>query len=219
MFPTRLGRACAAAALALIAAPRVAAAQPVVDPAGDFLPTFTGPFNGDLDVLSAGVFFDGANFIFRSTQNGPINTTPGALDAWGVNRGTGIPGFAAPPISLPGILFDAVVVLDPGGTSRVVYLTGGAPALLPLGAVTFAGGLLEAVVPAALLPSTGFALLDYTANLWPRLLPPPGNEDSISDFAPNATNLGVTAIPEPSAALLLAPALLAVAAARRRRTR
>src|SRR5262249_35978017 len=63
-------------------------ASVITDPAGDFLTTFTtGPRNGDLDVLSAEVLFDGTNFTFTSTENGPIGTTDGSVFVWGVDRG------------------------------------------------------------------------------------------------------------------------------------
>ena len=47
-----VGAAAALAALAL--APGLAQATTVTDPVGDFLPTYTGPLNGDMDVIAAG---------------------------------------------------------------------------------------------------------------------------------------------------------------------
>jgi hypothetical protein len=35
-----------------------AVAAPVADPAGDFLASYAGPQNGDLDVISSEVFYD-----------------------------------------------------------------------------------------------------------------------------------------------------------------
>jgi len=84
LFRPKLGNspllAFAALALGVAAAPLSAA--PILDAPNDFLPTFNGPHNGDLDVLSAEVFYDGTNFTFRSTENGAIGTTPDGLFVW-----------------------------------------------------------------------------------------------------------------------------------------
>ena len=72
----------------------------ISDPAGDFLPSYTGPQNGDLDVLSAQVFFNGSDFRFTSTLNGAIGATPNAIYVWGIDRGAGTPGF---PTIAPGV--------------------------------------------------------------------------------------------------------------------
>ncbi len=85
MSVTSLRLTLAALGLALAAAPAVA--TPITDPAGDFLSSFAGPHNGDLDVLSAEALFDGVNFTFRSTENGPIGTTAEGLFVWGIDRG------------------------------------------------------------------------------------------------------------------------------------
>jgi hypothetical protein len=205
-----------AGAVALAAATPAsnAAAQLVADPAGDFLASYVGPRNGDLDVLGATVFFDGATFRFASRSAGSIGTTAGALFVWGVDRGRGTARFG--PLA-PGVLFDAVVVLNPGGTSTVNDLITGTSAVLPVGAVAFAGADLRATVPASLLPTLagGFAQSAYTANLWPRV--GAGNNNQISDFAPDNSNLAVNVVPEPATALLLLPAAGVLAAVMRRR--
>src|SRR5437588_10505763 len=90
----------------------------IVDPPNDFLPTFTtGPRNGDLDVLSAQVFFDGKNFTFTSTENGAIGTTEGSVFVWGVDRGFHQAFFGS---FRPGVLFDIAVVFFPDLTGLVV---------------------------------------------------------------------------------------------------
>ena len=203
-----------AVALAAAAPASRAAAQLVADPAGDFLASYVGPRNGDLDVLGANVFFDGATFRFASRSAGAIGTTSGALFVWGVDRGRGTARFG--PLA-PGVLFDAVVVLNPGGTSTVNDLINGTSTVLPVGAVSFAGADLSATVSAALLPmlAGGFAQSAYTANLWPRV--GAGNNNQISDFAPDNRNLAVAVIPEPATAALLLPAVGVLAAVMRRR--
>ena len=84
---------------------------------------------------------------------------------------------------------------------------------LAASATTLSGNGLDVLVPGALLPSTGFAVAQYTVNLWPRS----GltNNNQIADFAPDNTNFGVT-VPEPVSAALLGSSVLALVASRRR---
>ncbi len=206
-------RAALAAAALVSAAP--AAAQRADDAAGDFLPTYTGPRNADVDITQVDFTWNGSDtFQLFSRSAGAVGQTPGALFVWGVDRGQGSAGF---PALAPGVLFDAVVIVNPLGASTVRDLVSGAVSTLPVGAVRFLGAELTVDVAAALLPSRGLAPGAYTANLWPRV--GTGNNAQISDFAPNNSNVLVTTTPEPGAALLVAPALaLAAAAARRRRS-
>jgi len=210
----RSAAALATTLVAALAAAAPASAQLVADASGDFLSTYVGPRNGDVDVLGANVFYDGSTFRFVSRSNGAIGTTAGALFVWGIDRGQGIARFG--PLA-PGVTFDAVVVIDPLGSTTVRDLVSGVATTLPVGAVSFMGGDLTAVVSAGLLPSLGvFAPSRYTANLWPRV--GNGNNNQISDFAPDNTNLAVLATPEPGTFLLALPALGALAVFRRRRT-
>lgn len=197
--------------------PTAAAAQ-VSDPAGDFLPSYAGPrnpvTNGDLDVRTAGFFFNGSTYRFTSTSSANIGSTPGGFFVWGVNRGAGTQGF---PVIAPGVLFDMVIIVNPGGTSTVRDLTNAQATNLAAGAVSFLGTSLTVDVPAALLPSRGFAATAYTANLWPRGFQ--GGDNAISDFAPDNSNITVQVTPEPGTALLLLPALaMAAMVCRRQRT-
>lgn len=158
-----------------------------VDARGDFLATFAGPTNPDLDVRRTEVTFDGTNYIFESTSAGAIGTTPGALFVWGVDRGQGIARFRD---LATGVHFDLVVVVQPGGTSVVRDLTpGGVPQTLPAANVTFTGNDLRVTVPATLLPSRGFSQERFTVNLWPRT--GVGNDNQIADFAPDNSNVPV----------------------------
>src|SRR4051812_40016239 len=152
-------------ALGVTSAPLFAA--PISDEAGDFLSTLDGPRNGDLDVFSAEVVFDGVNFTFRSTENGSIGTTPGSLFVWGVDRGLHNPFFGS---FRDGVLFDVVVVLRPDLTGTVIdFSPDQAPAQdLAPGSVTVDGNTIAGVVPASLLPSKGLLAVDYQMNLWPR---------------------------------------------------
>src|SRR3954470_14745205 len=72
-----------------------------IDPTGDFLSSYTGPHNGDLDVVNFDAQFDGTTFTFSSTSNAAIGTTPGGIFVWGVDRGAHTAGFGA---FRPGVL-------------------------------------------------------------------------------------------------------------------
>ncbi len=185
-----------------------------VDPAGDFIPTYTGPRNGDLDVLQANVQYDGQNFRFGTTLNGPIGLTPTGLYVWGFDRGAGTARFGA---VASGVTFDSVVVFTAGGAGRIVDLTNGQQTVLDPANIHISGSTLTAEFPTSLLPSQGFSTDAFTWNLWPRS--GSGGIEVISDFAPDNSNLRVQAVPEPGtlALLLGGGAALARFAARRKR--
>lgn len=201
-------------ALALaVAAP--ARAQ-LTDPVGDFLSTYTGPRNPDLDILSIGFEFDNVStFRFVSTSAGAIGTTPGAPFVWGIHRGAGVADFAR--LGLPDIKFDALVALIPGSTSLFVDLTTGQQSALAADAVRYSGNTLEAFVPLALLSPRGWAPTAYTANLWPRSAPVLNDDGVISDFAPDDRNAAVAVTPEPATWALLGAGVLTIGAVARRR--
>lgn len=195
-----------------------AGAVPASDPAGDFLAGYTGPRDAELDVLRVDFTYDGGTFTLSSTEAGPISASSGALFVWGVDRGAGGQGF---PIIAPGVLFDAVVVVNPtAGTTTVRDLTSGSATTLDASSFRVAGDDLTVDVPADLLPSRGFLPAAYTANLWPRS--GAGGDPVISDFAPDDGNIAVTvlpaAVPEPVSVILVASGLVGMAAFRRRRT-
>ncbi|MBV9881274.1 MAG: hypothetical protein JO180_12295 [Gemmatirosa sp.] len=213
----RRSLATSLAAVAVLAAPLAARAQGhAIDPEGDFIPSYTvGPHSPDLDVLEAWFTLDGNGFHLRSRQAGPIDPTSGHLFVWGVNRGQGSQGF---PAIAPGVLFDAVLAINPGAaTNSVRNLLTATSTPLPAGAVSFHGNILQIDVPLALLPSSGFALDQFTANLWPRS--GAGGQNVIADFAPDNSNITVSTTPEPATALLVAPVLVGMLAVRRRRSR
>ena len=191
----------------------VAAPAPLADATGDFLPSYTGPLNADLDVRSSQVRLAAGVFDFTATLGGTIGTTPGGFYVFGVNRGAGTARFGA---LASGVLFDSVVVVNNDGTGFARDLLSGISTSLAPSAISFAGSSLSAFVDASLLPSAGFALADYTYNLWPRS--PGAGIAAISDFAPDNSNASVTSVPEPASwALLIAGFGIVGAAARRRR--
>ena len=165
----------------------------VTDPAGDFVPSFTGARNPDIDVVSFFTTFDGTTFHIGGTMNGAIGALPTSLYVIGFDRGAGTPRFAA--INEPGVLFDSVVTLTGKGVATVNLLAPTASSTpLPDNAVHISGASFEIDVPAALLPSAGLQPSDYRVNLWPRDVSQAGNA-AISDFAPENAVLGVSRTP------------------------
>ena len=85
-----------------------------------FLPTYTGPKNGDVEIASASAVIEGADLVLSATAEAPIGTTPGADYVWGVNTvGAGAPA----PFSSEGfnkVLFNNAVVAKPGGPGVTV---------------------------------------------------------------------------------------------------
>lgn len=199
-------------------------ANTIIDPAGDFLGSYTGPQNGDLDILSASARFDGSAYRLGATLGAAVGTTGNTLQVFGVNRGTGTARFMTGPDPVgSGALFDAVVVLFPGQVVRVVDFQPAAPPIITqlTNAATVNGGSFELLAPLSLLPSRGFAAADYVFSMWTRRRINPlmdsGNFE-IGDFAPDAT--GFTAsIPEPATWAMLITGFGAVGLAVRRRRR
>lgn len=209
----------ALAAVALVAAPTAGAAA-VADAAGDFLPSYTGPLAGDLDLLEVGATLGDQDVAFSAVLNGAVGSTAGGFVAFGVNRGQGTAGLfqAVDPKIGAHALHDAVVLLRPNLTGTVVLIgAGGALTFTNLapGAIGVAGDTITGLVPLSLLPSNGFAAADYTYVAWTRS--GPGSNALVADFAPESRTFGA-AVPEPSTwALLIAGFLGAGAALRDRR--
>jgi hypothetical protein len=235
-----VARTALVAGAVLVARPDLLA-SPIIDPAGDlrtFDPgnpnSYAGPPNPALDVLSAEVFLDliAGTLTFTSTMGGPLSSLvdPGTganlgTMAWGINHGYGNNNFAS--IGLPGVIFDAVLSLNPNGTGT--YRGTATPA----GAITVTGNTITGVLPIAFLApppppanATGplLPVEQWAYNLWPRSnirsdgTPLPFSNAQIADFAPDATTFPAT-VPEPSTMMLLTSGLLGAAtrAVRRRR--
>lgn len=211
---------CAAmlAAGVVVAGPAMAS---VADPVGDFLGTYGGPLNPDLDILGAEVEYDGSGFRLSATLAGPVGVTPGSLYVWGINRGGGTARLAGGSPSVgPTVLFDSVAVMFPDGLGRAVtFPTAGPPSITPLsGIVNVTGNTISALFPAALFPTNGFAADDYTFTLWSRKRVNPaldGTNAEIADFASAITP--TRPVPEPTTWALMILGTGAVGLALRRR--
>jgi hypothetical protein len=204
--------------LAIGAAAPAAHALGVLDMTGDFLPSYTGPHGGDLDVVGSFVTYNPITdmFVFAGIMDADIGTTPDSFYVWGVNRGAGTAGFAS--LGINNVLFDAIVRFNGDGSGTVTGTS--PPTALPAGTAKVVGSTIIGQVSGSLLPTRGFAKSDYSWNLWPRAAGITGNA-AISDFAPDNANLPVTAlspVPEPASAALLLLGLGVLLPALRKRT-
>lgn len=176
----------------------------IVDPAGDFLPSYAFEKNGDLDALSADVIFDkpANTFTLTGTMNGAVGAeTPSAAYVFGFDRGQGAPLLAA---IASNVLFDSVVIVNANGTGSVIdIVNGNAMTLLPAGSVHSNGNTITATFSASLIPSLNLLTPEqYTWNLWPRFAAVL-TDNYVSDFAPDNSNVAVHTVPEPSTWTLL----------------
>lgn len=190
-----------------------AAATPL-GPSSGFLPSYTGPQNGDFSIVSGEAFLVGNNFVFDATFAAPIGTTAGVFYVWGIDRGLNIAPFGA---FRPGVLFDAVVISEPSqNTSFVLDLVTNQMTALLASQVDVSGDTLKLTVPTSLLPSEGFALNDYLVNLWTRDGLNPADTTQIAEFAPSNSDVAVT-VPEPVTIALFGVGVLGATVARRRK--
>ncbi len=202
-----------AGALFLAAAPARAA---IIDPTGDFLSTYAFTKGADLDVTAANVTFDGSRFALSATLNGAIGTTAGAFYVFGIDRGAGTERFNTGVLPIgAGIRFDSVFILRPDGTGAFNDLLTNVSTPLAAGNIQVSGNTISGTLLLSLATSQGQAASEYGFNLWPRL--GAGNNNQISDFAPDNSSFRATAVPEPASLSLLGLGVAGMAALRRRR--
>lgn len=189
------------AALCAAGVTGTAHALPFLDASQDFLSSYTGPKDSDLDVLQADVVIDALaqTVTLSGTMKGNIDTRSPKLYVFGIDRGAGAAGgnlvFHGPLGGEPkignGVMWDSAIALTAAGQALFFDVLN--PALVPLPdvAVTISGNQITATVPLSLFPSQGFKLKEYTYNVWPR------SELSlvntvVSDFAPDNGNAPVS---------------------------
>jgi hypothetical protein len=180
-----------------------AQAMPFLDASDDFLSSYTGAKDADLDVVQADVVIDpeARTITFSGAMRGNIDTRSNKLYVFGVDRGAGAAGgdliFHGPLGGQPrigeGVRWDAAVALTASGQALFFDVLAANPGLVPLPGVpvSISGHQITATVPLALFASQGFKLREYTFNLWPR------SEGSLAntvvpDFAPDQGNARVT---------------------------
>lgn len=187
-----------------------AQATTITDATGDFLSGFVGPNSGDLDVTSFSVDYNSAasTFLLSASLAGNIDPAIAGFYVIGANTGTGLIRPFGNGFGHDNVIFNQAIVVQKTGTGSV-----GGTALDP-SAISISGNSFSVAVPLSLLPSTGFAPEDYGFNLWPRV--GTGNNNQISDFAPNNANISA-AVPEPATWGLLLIGFGAVGFAMRRR--
>jgi hypothetical protein len=201
----------ASVGLVLVSTPAFAATNN--DPVGDFLPSYTGPHQADLDVKSFSVTYNGSTgFDISATMAGPIDLAAPGFYVVGVNTGGGtFPGtFAA--IGQPQVIFNKVFFIRKVGNSTI-----DANILSP----TFAGDTWSVFMPLTFLPAAtnGFTPNQFGFNLWPRS--GAGGSEVISDFGPDNANLTAVGlappVPEPASWAMLVAGFGAIGAMMRSR--
>lgn len=188
-------------ALAVLAGTTLSSpAAAVLDATGDFLSTYAGPRAPDLDINAAEAFRSVDTFHLISSHVDDPGLTPGSSVTWGINRGAGTPRLFTADLPVgPKVLFDAVVTIQPRGPITLIVFNEKAPPTITEldDRAPFNDTLLAAIIPHDLLPSRGFALADYSFNVWTRAGP---GSSGIADFARDS-NFGV--VPEPASWAML----------------
>ena len=203
LVPTKRNATLLFLALAAGLAASSVFALPVVDVQGDFLPTYTGPKDADLDIRFADVVIDpkAGTITFSGIFAGEIDKTSAKVYVFGIDRGRGSVGrdlvFQGPLGGLPkigsGVLWDAAAVLTATGQALFFDALNPGVVAVPGVKVGVAGKEITATLPLSLFPSQGFKLEDYTFNLWPRSELSLANT-VLPDFAPDNSDAPVSIV-------------------------
>lgn len=195
----------------VVAAGSVTAAQAttVIDPVGDFLGTYAGPHDADLDVTSFSVVYNPTTltFTYNATLAGNIDSTKGGRYVIGVYTGNNVTPNNFGAIGAGGVLFNQAL-----SVSKTGVVTLGANTL---SAATIVGNGFTGNILVSQLTSQGFTPEQYGWNLWPRDAVSAGTA-AISDFAPNNAVIAASIVPEPSTWALAIGGFGLIGAIRRR---
>jgi hypothetical protein len=206
------------AAVAISALLGSAHAAPILDPSGDFLPSYTGPINSGLDVVAHEARLAGDRLVFSGQMAGAIAPTQaiGGVYITGVDRGQGTARFlTGTPVIGPHVVWDSVVRINPDGTGSFVNIIAGITTPLDPADISISGNDYVANLPLSLLAFGATAPpQQWTYNLWPRN--GVGQNVQVSDLAPDDGNSPVAPEPSPIALAAVATAgMLARARTRR----
>ena len=173
-----------ALALAAILATGPAFATTVTTSTG-FLPTYVGPQNGDVDILSASATIDGADLVLSATADAPIGTTPGAVYVWGINtEGAGAPA----PFASEGfgnVVFNNAITVNPAA---------------PATGVTISGDTITDVIAISSLKNVLLSPEQFGISLWPVV---GKGFTGFSEFVPGNGTFAVGGVPEPASWALM----------------
>jgi len=176
------------------------------DPRDDLLPTYTGAALPGLDVVAHQVTLVGDRVIFYGKMAGPIAPTQdvGGLFLIGIDRGLGTPRFTrGTPVIGPNVKWDSVVRINADGTGNYANQIIGTP---PLGVVTILdpadiridGNHFTASLPLSLFtPGATLPPEQWTYNLWPRNAVVIGQNQHVTDLAPDDGNAPVQVLSRP----------------------
>jgi hypothetical protein len=145
-----------------------------------FLPTYVGPKNGDVEILSASATVDGADLVLSATADAAIGTTPDTVYVWGINTlGASAPApFASEGFG--GVLFNDTVVVNPAS---------------PATGVTISGDTVTDVVAISSLKNVVLNPDQFGISLWPVV---GSGFSGFSEFVPGDGTFAVGGVPEPA---------------------
>jgi PEP-CTERM motif len=201
------------AAIALAAAAGPTFAVTITDPINDYLPSYAGLIESDLDLTSFTVSYNAVTQVFTlgGTVSAVINPANKGQYFIGVNTGAGaFAPFAS--IGQPLVAVDQAVIINQDGTGSL----NGMP--LALSDISISGNSFSANVALILLPTTGATADHYQFSLWSRASAILGNL-GIADFAPENALLSIAPVPEAGTWGMAIVGLGAVGVGLRRRRR
>jgi hypothetical protein len=166
----------------------------ISDPVGDFLPTYTGAYLPGMDVVAHEVVYleDQGRVVFYGRMAGSVaDTQPiGGLYLIGLDRGLGTPRFrGGTPVIGPNVTWDSVVRVNPDGTGLFNNQVAGVITSLNPADIHIDGDEFTVSVPlSVMLPMATRPPEEWTYSLWPRNGVVIGQNQHVSDLAPDDGN-------------------------------
>ena len=143
-----------------------------------FLPTYTGPKNGDLEIASASAFVEGGNLVLSATAMAPIGTTPGTDYVWGIDTDPAIATAAFASEGFGKVVFNDVVGAKVGGAG-----------------VTVSGDTITDTIAIASLKNVVLSPDQFLISLWPVA---GSGFSGFSEFVPGNGTFTAGPVPEPA---------------------